>query len=212
MRPETATANRPTSTVRLTLSTNEEEVFTRVIKIDELRGVVYNSTNLWRVCVENAPFLDVYADKVVEDVQLRQELFDAIYTNKPMDIEHVAKYNDEIRAYAKMLIGLLCYCTSTGVADRLLNYSLYGTIKGMIYPYAKLIHMLRGQPGDLSKYQATVLANVIITTAYARFCTRPLTGVVEMLGLMKLDNVTTYDILNAAMQRVAGGTETRTVH
>lgn len=163
----------------------------------ELMAVRDNIRDIWVNLTFYIPGLHLYVQEAFQDKELQKELhltyFDrACRMNWPTETEQ-----EEIIWQIRSLIAMLCVLAGTTVTLKLLQKSVYGTVRGMINPTAR-VALIDRQPVN-AKFQTEAVGNVFMAVAYATYPSKPIQGLAELFTQIELTHVQQTDIVRGAL-------------
>lgn len=191
-------AARATPTLSVPLHPNE--IPAKEFTPAELVLIKSNMQQIWNTCIRIAPSLVSIIDDAMQDRVLYMELEEYVFQGKDVSKITQEQKDNEVRAYMNMLVAAMCITTSLGVAIRLLKYDLYGSIRGMVYPLALI--MLSGRGKHEEKFQTTVLCNIVMTSCFTMYPTKPLVGVMQILSMFEMDHQQMFDVMNNSLHKL----------
>ena len=185
--------------VDLDVYTNPSYVHTRQFSRTELMALCTNLLPVWVTCCDNTPMLDMYARFVFHDKLLvnnfRQKAF--------ISSEAVGRFNDDPEAftyrYATMCITVLVMMTSTRVAIELLEFDMHGVLLGIQSTMREILASHTQPPQQ--DIQLHALTNIVNRSAYHRYPTKPLMGMIEILNVFDLDEDRRRKIMSKILRK-----------
>lgn len=166
----------------------------------ELMSIRDNVREIWTNLTMYVPSLRHYVQQGFQDKELLKELQLTYYSNASRMGWPSEREQEELMWQIRNLITLLCVLAGTRPAIELLEKSVYGCVRGMINPAAK-ISLIDKQPVS-NKFQTEAVGNVMLAVSYARYPTKPFQGLSEIFTTIQLNPEQQLDIVRGALALV----------